>query len=84
MHFDVVECKVMHFGHNNTWALYHINDTVSPTCTVARDLGILLQDNRKVSDLCMKAANTADRILGMINRRFSYKSKPLLDTMYKS
>jgi len=73
MLFNVDICKIMHFGPNNTRALYHKNDTVLPTCTVECDLRVLIQDNLKVSDQCMKAGN---RILDMINRTFSYKSKP--------
>jgi len=82
MLFNVDKCKVMHFGGNNTRALYLMNDTVLPTCTVERDLGVIIQDNLKVSDQCMDAANTANRILGMINRTFSYKSKPVINSLY--
>ena len=49
-----------------------------------RDLGVLIQDNLKVSEQCNKAANTANRILGMINRTFSYKPRVLVNTLYKS
>ena len=49
-----------------------------------RDLGVLIQDNLQVSDQCQKAANAANRILGMINRTFSHKSKHLVDTLYIS
>jgi len=52
-----------------------------PTCTVERDLGVLIQDNLKVSEQCNKAANTANRILGMINRTFSYKPRVLVNTL---
>jgi len=51
---------------------------------VERDLGILIKDNLKVSQQCNKAANTANRILGMISRTFSYKPCVLVNTLYKS
>jgi len=51
---------------------------------VERDIGVLIQDNLKVSEQCNKAANTADRSLGMINRTFSYKPRVLVNTLYKS
>ena len=82
--FNVDKCKVMHFGYNNTLASYYIDNTMLPSCTVERDLGILIQDNLKVSQQCFKAASAANRILGMINRTFSHKSRFLIDTLYKS
>ena len=81
MLFIVDKCKVMQFGCNNTLASYYIDNTGLPSCTVERDLGILLQDNLKVSEQCLKVANTANRILGMINRTFSHKSRFLVDTL---
>ena len=68
----------------NTLASYYIDNTVLPSCTVKRDSGILIQDNLKVSEQCLKAANTANKIMGMMNRTFSYKSKLLVDTLYTS
>jgi hypothetical protein len=84
MLFNVDKCKVMHFGYNNPRASYYIDNTLLPTCTVERDLGVLIQDNLKVYEQCNKAANTANRILGMINRTFSYKPRILVNTLYKS
>ena len=81
MLFNVDKCKVWHFGYTNTRASYHIDNTVLPSCTVKRDLDILIWDNLKVSEQCLKAANTVNRILGMINRTFSHKSRLLVDTL---
>ena len=60
--------KVMYFGHNNAQASYYIESTLLPTCTVERDLGVLIQNSFKVSELCTKVGNTANRILNMIIR----------------
>jgi len=67
-----------------TTAPHIMNDTVLPTCTAERDLRLLIQENLKVSDQCMTAANTANRIMGMNNRTFSFKSKALINSQYKS
>jgi len=84
MLFNVDKCKVMHFGYNNPHASYYIDNTLLPTCTVERDLGVLIQDNFKLAEQCNKAANTANRILGRINRTFSSKPRVLVNTLYKS
>ena len=67
MLFYVDKCKVMHFGYNNPRASYYIDNTMLPSCIMERDLGILIQDNLKVSEQCNKAANTANRILLVTN-----------------
>lgn len=48
-----------------------------------RDLGVILQYDLKVNKQCVKAVNTANRVLGMIKRSFSHLTKPVL-IMYKS
>ena len=45
--YGVEKCEVMHFGLNNTRALYLINDTATPTYTVELYLGVIIQDNVK-------------------------------------
>jgi len=73
MLYNVDKCKVKHF---------YINDSVLPTCTVERDLRVLIQDNLMVFDQCLKAANTDNRILGMTDGSFSYNSsKPLINSL---
>ena len=86
MLFNVYKCKVaiFYFGYNNTLASYHRNNTMLPSCAVERDLGFLSQDNLEVSEQCLKAANTANRIMGMIYRTVSHKSRLLVDTLYES
>jgi len=60
MLFNVDKCKVMHFGYNNPRVSYSIDNTVLPTCTVERDIRVLIQDNLKVSEQCNKVSNTAN------------------------
>jgi ribonucleases P/MRP protein subunit RPP40 len=49
-----------------------------------RDLGVIIQDDLKVSQQCSKVVKTANRILGMIYRSFTYKSKEVVLKLYKS
>ena len=48
------------------------------------DLGVIVQDDLKVSKQCTKAVNTANRILGLINRTLEFKSKDTVLQLYKS
>ena len=49
-----------------------------------RDLGVIVQNNLKCSKQCAKVVNTANRIIGMIKRSFSYLSKEITIQLYKS
>ncbi len=52
--------------------------------TDVQDLGVLVHSNLKVSEQCTKVVKSANRILGMINRSFVYKSSNTILTLYKS
>ena len=49
-----------------------------------RDLGVIVQNNLKCSKQCAKVVNTANGIIGMIKRSFSYLSKDIAIQLYKS
>ena len=84
MLFNNDECKVLHFGINNVKSEYTLGDQVLESVTMERDLGILIQDNLKVSEQCAKVVKTCNRILGMIKRSFTYRSPCMIVTLYKS
>jgi len=84
MLFNVEKCKVMHFGANNTKENYSINNTVLSVVKEEKDLGVIIQNDLKVSEQCSKAVKTANRILGMISRTFQNKSKEIVIPLYKS
>ena len=47
-------------------------------------MGIIIQNDLKVSQQCSKVVKTANQILGMIYRSFTYKSKDIILPLYKS
>jgi len=71
MLFIIDYCKVLHFGSNN--AKYILGDQVLDSVSIERDLGVLIQDNLKVSEQCTKVVKNSNRnrILGMIKRSFT-------------
>ena len=60
MVFNEAKCKVMHLGHNNPRALYSINEYNLEETSEERDLGIIVQNNLKVSTQCSKVVKTAN------------------------
>ena len=49
-----------------------------------RDLGVIMQSDLKVNKQCSKAANEANKRLGMINRNLKCKAKKVILPLYKS
>ena len=84
MLFNIDKCKVMHFGNNNLHAVYTLGGKVLQVVDEEKDLGVIVQDDLKVSKQCAKAVTTANKILGMISRSFSNRSANVIVKLYKS
>jgi hypothetical protein len=84
MLFNVEKCKVMHFGKNNMNASYSMGGVVLDVVKEEKDLGVIIQDDLKVSKQCTKAVTTANKILGMISRAFVYRSRDIVLQLYKA
>jgi len=69
--------KVMHFGNNNLNLDYSMNGKNLAIVSEEKDLGVIVQNNLKVLSQCVKVVKTANRILGMIKRTFTCRSKLL-------
>jgi len=48
------------------------------TVVEEKDLGVIIQDDLKVSKQCSKVVKTANKILGMIYRSFTFRSKDMI------
>ena len=82
MLFNVDKCKIMHFGYNNPnniFLLGHILETVDEE----KDLGVMIRKDLKASSQRVKIVKTANQILGMIKRTFTFKTKDNLLQLYK-
>ena len=84
MLFNVDKCKVMHIGINNSKANYEMNGKYLEEVTEERDLGVIFQNDLKCNRQCLKAVNTANKVLGMIKRSFSVRDKDVILQLYKS
>ena len=84
MLFNVDKCKVMHIGLSNSKANYEMNGKYLEEVTEERDLGVIFQNDLKCSRQCLKAVNTANKVLGMIKRSFSVRDKDVILQLYKS
>jgi len=84
MLFNLEKCKVVHFGKNNPKEVYSFGGITLKPVQYELDLGIIVQSDLKVSKQCAKVVKTANRVLGMINRTFIFKTKETILQLYKS
>ena len=84
MLFNAEKCKVMHFGAGNKLFSYNLGGGCLAVSEGERDLGVNVSIDLKVSKQCMKAAATANCVLGMISRTISRRSKHITVHLYKS
>jgi len=84
MKFNVPECSVMHLGSSNIQFNYAINGQVLQQVDAQSDLGVMIRNDLKASDLCVKSYAKASRVLGMIGRNIRYKNPDVMLRLYKS
>ena len=84
MEFNVNKCKVMFVGKKNSKKAYEMFGKPLLETEKEKDLGIVINNDMKVSSQCMAAYNKANRILGLISRNFSYKTIEIIRTLYVS
>ena len=84
MRYNTDKCSVMHFGHQNPHHTYTLGDKQLKESTEEKDLGVLVNKSLKVASQCAAAAKKGNRVLGMIKRNFTYRSKEVVLKLYKS
>jgi hypothetical protein len=81
--FNLDKCKVMHIGGKNGNAEYEMGGKVLDEVE-EKDLGVIITKNNKVAKQCAEAAKTGNKVLGLIYRTFTNKSKYIMKKLYKS
>src|SRR5277367_5995212 len=84
MLFNLEKCKVVYFGKNNSKCQYMLGGKILEEGKEERDLGVLVSSDLKVTSQCSKVVKTANKVLGMISRTFTLRSKEIIMLLYKS
>ena len=84
MSFNTEKCKVMHLGNKNFNREYFMGGQRLNTVDSERDLGVVVSNDMKVALQCAKACATANRMLGVIKRTFSSRSRDVIIPLYKA
>ena len=84
MAFHPDKCKVLHLGHNNSKRQYFINGIEITKVEEEKDLGIIISEDLKPKKHIAKIVKRANRLLGMIRRTITSKTKTNIMNLYKT
>jgi ribonuclease P/MRP protein subunit RPP40 len=73
--FNVGKCKVMHMGHHIPAFNYTMNGQILEETKEERDIGVIVSSNMKPTAQCLRAAKTAQTVLGQLSRAFHYRDR---------
>ncbi len=70
-------------GHHNPAFSYTMNGHVLEETKEERDIGVIVSANMKPTAQCMRAAKTAQTVLGQLSRAFHYRDRHVFMRLYK-
>ncbi len=79
---NVNKCHILHVGTRNQKFDYEMNGVKLDGVQCVKDLRVSIASNLKFSRQCKDAAGKANRMLGFINRSFSFKNKDIILPLY--
>ena len=84
MLFNFGKWKCLHTGHGNLHVNLKMGDTDKGTTVKEKDLGVIINDDMKVSEQCAIAVSKGNQILGLIRINIAYYDKKLIIPLYKA
>ena len=82
--FNTGKCKSLHIGKKNKHRIYEMNGQQLDQVKEEKDLGVLIDDELKFHKQTATAIKTANRVLGVVKKSFSYFDDRNLPLIYKS
>jgi len=70
-------------GYNNIQAEYVTDGSILESVNEEKDLGVIISEDLKWDKQCGAAMSKANKILGMIKRSFSVRSREIVIPLYK-
>ena len=84
MLLNAQKCKCLHIGYENTYANYSMGGIEVINSSCERDLGVVIDESLNYNRQCAKAVLSSSKIMGIINRTYSCKSKDNILNLYKT
>ena len=89
MKFNESKCSVMHFGRSNpqysyTMGGYAPAGVVLKTSVEEKDVGVIVHNSLKPTEMCAKAVSKANRVLGQMSRAIHFRDRFTWIRLYKT
>jgi len=82
MNFNKGKRRVLHLGRKNPMHQYRLGADLLESCSVERDLGVLVDDRLTMSQQHALAAKKANGILGCMKKSVTSRSREVLLPLY--
>ncbi len=82
MPFNVNKCQILQVGSRNIKDDYEMRGDKIKRVHSVKDLGVTVASNLKFSQQCNEIVKIASRMMGLIKRKISFKSKDVVLPLY--
>ncbi len=84
MPFNIKKCHILQVGTRNLKYDYEMSGKKLESVHCVKDLGVTITLNLKFSRQCKEAVGKANRMLGFIKKKISFKNKDIILPLYNS